>query len=159
LTSRIVEHIRHQSPELPATNDPIVQALRKERRQMWNRIEELERERPLLTPLVTVSRRDPELMRAVENAIRPLRPLSHMIGAHNIVWLFGYEVFISENSSTGSLCLINHYAANRFRSRMTLSPHHMQRWCEISTKQRRAKLIDLHRKIFEFPIGCKVHYS
>jgi hypothetical protein len=32
LTSRIVEHIRHQSPELRATNDPIVQALREERR-------------------------------------------------------------------------------------------------------------------------------
>jgi hypothetical protein len=30
LTSRIVEHIRHQSPELRATNDPILQALREE---------------------------------------------------------------------------------------------------------------------------------
>jgi hypothetical protein len=27
LTSHIVEHIRHQSPELRATNDPILQAL------------------------------------------------------------------------------------------------------------------------------------
>jgi hypothetical protein len=35
LTSRIVEHIRHQSPELRATNDPIVQALRDER-GVWN---------------------------------------------------------------------------------------------------------------------------
>jgi hypothetical protein len=35
LTSRIVEHIRYQSPELRATNDPILQALREELRQMW----------------------------------------------------------------------------------------------------------------------------
>jgi uncharacterized NAD(P)/FAD-binding protein YdhS len=61
LISRIVEHIRHQSPELRATNDPIVQALREEQRQMWNTIEEWERERLLLTPLVTVSRGDPHL--------------------------------------------------------------------------------------------------
>jgi hypothetical protein len=83
LTSRIVKHIRHQSPELRATNDPILQAFREERRQMWNTTEELERERPMLMPLATVSRRDPDL--------------------------------------------INHYPANRFTSRMTLSPHHTQR--------------------------------
>jgi hypothetical protein len=28
----------------------------------------------------------------------------------------------------------------------------------MSTKQRRAKLIDLHRKMFEFPIGFNIHY-
>jgi hypothetical protein len=28
----------------------------------------------------------------------------------------------------------------------------------MSTKQRGAKLIDLHRKIFELPIGFNVHY-
>jgi hypothetical protein len=27
----------------------------------------------------------------------------------------------------------------------------------MSTKQKRAKLIDLHRKIFELPIGFNVH--
>jgi hypothetical protein len=75
LTSRIVEHIRHQFPELRATNDQILHALLEERRQMWKTIEELERERPMLTPLATVSRRDPDLMGAVENEIRPLRPL------------------------------------------------------------------------------------
>jgi hypothetical protein len=31
LTSHIVEYIRYQSPELCATNDPILQALRQER--------------------------------------------------------------------------------------------------------------------------------
>jgi hypothetical protein len=69
LTSRIVEHIRRQSPKLRATNDPIVQALREELWQIWNSIEQLERERPLLMPLATVSRRDPDLMGAVENEI------------------------------------------------------------------------------------------
>jgi hypothetical protein len=62
LASRIVEHIRHQSPELRATNDPILQALREERQQMWNTIEELQRERPMLTPLAMVSRSYPDLM-------------------------------------------------------------------------------------------------
>jgi uncharacterized NAD(P)/FAD-binding protein YdhS len=55
LTSRIVMHIRHESPELRATNDPIVQALREERRQIWNTIEELERERHLLKTLAMIS--------------------------------------------------------------------------------------------------------
>jgi hypothetical protein len=69
LTSRIVEHIRHQSPELRTTNDLMVQKLHEERRQLWNTTEELERERMMLIPLAAVRRGDPDIMVSFENEI------------------------------------------------------------------------------------------
>jgi hypothetical protein len=69
LTCRVAEHIRCQSPEFRTTNDPMVQKLHEERRQLWNTIEELERERSRLISLVAVRRGDPDTMAVFENKI------------------------------------------------------------------------------------------
>jgi hypothetical protein len=70
LTSRILEHIRRQFPELRTTNDLMVQNLHEDRWQRRNTIAELERERSLSASLVAARRCNSDTIAAFENEIR-----------------------------------------------------------------------------------------